>query len=212
MKIGIVSDIHAYYAPLKIALAIFEREKVDTVVCAGDVVDGGKQGNEVVRELKRRNIPSVMGNHDYWVIQHRKWLEKSLPSHMDDETAFLTEDTMDYLRALPMKRRFEWEGVQVCLTHGTPWDNNIYVHSHAPGRLLEMVALEADADIVIMGHTHMPMYFEFDSVRFLNAGSISSNRDNFDERTCGILHLPDGHFELWYLNTDTCLTMEATLR
>lgn len=57
MKTGIISDIHAQYDSLEKALAILEREAVDEILYAGDLVEKGKDGDRVIPTLIERTPP-----------------------------------------------------------------------------------------------------------------------------------------------------------
>lgn len=63
-RIGILSDIHGNLPALEQALVSGDRHGVDTWVCLGDVVDGGRWNNDCARLIRDRNIATVQGNHD----------------------------------------------------------------------------------------------------------------------------------------------------
>ena len=53
MKIGLISDVHATLKPLQQALAIFEAQGVETILCAGDVAGYGKQLEQTVKAFRQ---------------------------------------------------------------------------------------------------------------------------------------------------------------
>jgi predicted phosphodiesterase len=67
MTTAFISDIHGNYEALKAVLAEIDRMRVTEIVCVGDVVGYYSQVNECCDELKRRGIPSVLGNHDWYL-------------------------------------------------------------------------------------------------------------------------------------------------
>ena len=67
MAIGVISDIHGNYEALKAVLAELDSMHVTEIYCLGDVVGYYSQVNEVCEELIRRNIPNIMGNHDWYM-------------------------------------------------------------------------------------------------------------------------------------------------
>lgn len=67
MKIGLISDIHGNYEALKAVLAELDRMNVSEIYCIGDVVGYYSQVNECCDELRLRQIPCVMGNHDWYL-------------------------------------------------------------------------------------------------------------------------------------------------
>jgi predicted phosphodiesterase len=60
---AIISDIHANAEALKAVLDV-DREKIEQIVCLGDVVGYNTEPNECVEILKQRSIPTILGNHD----------------------------------------------------------------------------------------------------------------------------------------------------
>jgi putative phosphoesterase len=190
MKIGIFSDPHGHLDELNKTLALFESLKVDQIICAGDLVDKGTNTQAVVATIRALAIPCVQGNHDRKV--EFAWLTKY-------ET--LDADAVDYLRNLPPSLSFYWAGISVYLCHSNPWqDPSIYAYPTRPIALFQMIADAVDAKVIIFGHTHHPMKTEIDGKLIINPGSIYGNRDR-DERTCGLLSLPDCHFELYDIET-----------
>lgn len=206
MKIGIISDIHATMDPLHKAMALFDAHNVDTIVCPGDLVDRGNEGDAVVRFIRQRNIPCVQGNHDREAfttqsVIHRLNRVAQQRGEPDMFPGTLQSETVSYLSELPATLHFDWEGHRVCLAHGTPASNLTYLFPWSERHEFDATAQQANADIVILGHTHVPMQVRVDDVWFLNAGSLHGNRTGDMFRTCGILSLPD--VQLTVYNVDT---------
>ena len=67
MKTAFISDIHGNYEALSAVLAEIDRLGVTNIYCAGDVVGYYAQINEVCHALRQREIPCVMGNHDWYM-------------------------------------------------------------------------------------------------------------------------------------------------
>ena len=59
--LGIITDLHADLGALRAALDRLDALGVDRVVCAGDIVDGGDQPEEVIALLRKREIPCIRG-------------------------------------------------------------------------------------------------------------------------------------------------------
>jgi predicted phosphodiesterase len=64
VRTAIISDIHGNLAGMLAALRDAEGCGCGRVICLGDSVDGGPSDVEVVKELVRRGIATVRGNHD----------------------------------------------------------------------------------------------------------------------------------------------------
>ena len=68
MKIAIISDIHGNIYALRNIIDKIDDEKVDFIICLGDLVGYGPHPNEVVSFIKRKNILCIKGNYDASVV------------------------------------------------------------------------------------------------------------------------------------------------
>lgn len=64
-RVGVISDIHGNFQALSAVLEKLEDEKVDMIVCCGDVVGYGARPNECAETLRRMEVPTIAGNHDH---------------------------------------------------------------------------------------------------------------------------------------------------
>ena len=190
MKIGVFSDVHGHLRELKLTLDLFESLKVDRLLCCGDLVDKGDDSDAVIDLMRELDIPCVQGNHD------RKaqftWL-----THLEP----LKPSSIEYLTDLPTYLTYEWEGKSVYVCHANPWeDASYYLYPESPDFLFEEVIKTVTVDVVIMGHTHHAMRVDYQNTIMINPGSIYGNRDR-DERTCGVLTLPNCSFGIYDVET-----------
>ena len=208
MKVGLISDIHANVDNLRRALLLLRERGAETILCVGDLVDGESEGNAAVELIRQQKIPCVQGNHDHALsnAHYADWLEKW------DEASFgpppwqygddaLTDETIAYLRALPLTQRFEWDNRRVLLTHASPWDQVTYIYANGRPANLERIAKESAAEIVILGHTHVPMAVEYENVWVFNPGSVDGNRDEPLMATCALLDLSVMRYQVFDINT-----------
>ncbi len=183
MKIGLISDIHGDYAALKTVLDRFDHyHKVDLILCAGDLVGRGPEPGEVVKVFRQRQIPTVRGNHDEWFHG-------------------LTLEDATYLKSLPLDWQGDFDGCSIYMCHGKP-GNNIWglYRDHISDTLLNMMLDSLGADVLITGHTHMPMCIRVDQGCVINPGSLYTfNNMRSSSHTYGILRLPELAFELYDL-------------
>ena len=66
------------------------------------------------------------------------------------------------------------DGQRVLIVHGSPWSAEEYVY---PDRFVPDRFNDVDANIVIMGHTHIPMVRREGERLFINPGSCGQPRD-----------------------------------
>ena len=98
-----------------------------------------------------------------------------------NECAFLAEQ--------PHRRYLELSGKRLLLIHSTPWEpRGDYVHPHSTK--LDRFA-EADADIVLYGHTHCQVVKRIGRVLVINPGSAGDARDSRNGRqlSCAVLDM-----------------------
>jgi|GEM_PF-236588 len=201
LKVGIVSDVHADLNGLNQALRVFEQQKVDLIVCAGDIVEKGKEGDAVVRIIQDRRIPCVQGNHDEQASGNQKWFRENADTNLESvRERLLTQETLDYLEQLPFSLRFNWLGYRVLLVHATINSNWDYLGAQHKIETFKAVARQSEADIIIHGHTHQALQAEFVAVRFYNPGAVSVLEAR-SSGTCAILQLPTFDFRVFNIAT-----------
>lgn len=200
MKIGIISDIHAYIEPLKRAISLLNDNGVSTIVCAGDLVDGGWDDDAVIDYIRSQKIISVRGNHDREAFTEQIGLgiEDDAESDFGD---LLNAYRVQYLGTLPFSHQFNWEGLIVYVAHGAPWSDTDHIFPYVSEAVCRKIFEMTKADIVILGHTHIPMKLKMSDKWVFNAGALCGNRENL-QRTCGILELPQAKFELFDVDTE----------
>jgi putative phosphoesterase len=212
-KLGIISDIHANIEGLDKALALLKAAKVDKIICAGDLLERGRDGDAVVQRIQDEGIPCVLGNHDMLIRKNQRYCLK-FPERFPDYPV-VSEESIAFAESLPPLLHFDFAGKRICLTHGAPWDVDTYVFLRQPPPQFKRVIDEARADIVILGHTHQPMLIEIENKLILNAGSTLSNHLPLSimldepplQRSCGILSFPDLRFQVFDIDTGKALNV-----
>jgi|Deesub1362A_J573_1020465.scaffolds.fasta_scaffold00078_85 putative phosphoesterase len=192
MRIGIISDIHSNLIALEKVLE--KLENCDMIVCAGDVVGYYPYFNEVVELLRKERIDSVMGNHDYAVVNGNFSGMNTYARISGTYTRNkLKEENMEWISNLPLKMEFE----KFNLYHGTPSDTNdafmVYIFPTFPliGKILEV-----EGKNVVVGHTHVQFMKDHGDKFLLNPGSVGQPRDGDSRAAYAILDVEKDKFEL----------------
>ncbi|MEM6280973.1 MAG: metallophosphoesterase family protein [Chloroflexota bacterium] len=187
MKVGIISDIHGDYEALQSTLERLDNHhRVDRILCAGDLIGRGPNPNAVVDVMRTRGIPTVRGNHDEWAYD-------------------ISRENKQYLKNLPIEYQEEIGGMAFYMCHGKP-GNNIWglYEAHVSSTLLNMMLSSLSVDVMVTGHTHVPMFLTVDSGCVVNPGSLyTMDTMRSTSRTYGVLQLPDLRFELYDVTGDT---------
>ncbi len=75
---------------------------------------------------------------------------------------------------LPNEFRFELDSLHLLVCHGSPWSLEEYIYPD--NQYLERFA-QVDADVIIMGHTHIPWQGHVKGKWLINPGSCGQPRD-----------------------------------
>ncbi|HTZ35347.1 MAG TPA: YfcE family phosphodiesterase [Stellaceae bacterium] len=177
MRLGIVSDIHCNAAGLRRALALMG--DVDELICLGDSIWEYRFSNEVAALLRERQAHTIVGNHEEVFFGP---LGERARARGDGEP-----DLVDWLGTRPHRLELERGGRRLLLVHSTPWEpRGAYIHPESP----ELARFaEADADIVLYGHTHRQVARRLGRVLVVNPGSAGDARDAGNGRllSCAVL-------------------------
>jgi putative phosphoesterase len=180
LRVGIVSDLHCNLQGLDLALDAMG--DVDELLCLGDSIFEYQFSNDVVARLKERRAHIIKGNHEEGFLSPSGVRARERPGIDPAMLQFLAEQ--------PHRRYVELAGKRLLLVHSTPWEpRGEYVHPHSAN--LARFA-EADADIVLYGHTHCQVVKRIGGVLIINPGSAGDARDSRNGRqlSCAVLDLP----------------------
>ncbi len=162
MKLAIISDVHADVHALRDALAQIERLGCEEIVCAGDILDWGLFPEETIRELRERRIPTIRGNHDRWAV-----------SEGHDTSGWdLTPRAMAFLEGLPASWTRRIDDVRVAVWHARPRSDMAGIYPDASSTELASLLDRAEADVLVVGHTHVPFARFVDRRLVCNPGAL----------------------------------------
>jgi len=153
--------------------------EVDELICLGDSIYEYRFSNDVIRILKDRRARVIVGNHEEYFFGPQGERARARDG-IDPALA-------EWLASRPHRSEIEANGRRLLLVHSTPWEpRGAYVH---PGSGLLARFGEADADIVLYGHTHQQLVQRVGKVLVVNPGSAGEARDHRNGRqlSCAVL-------------------------
>lgn len=214
MTIALFSDIHANLPALEACLTDMDLRRPDQIFCLGDLVGYNIWPNEVIREIRRRGIPTIAGNYDYGIgrtsddcgCAYRTEEEKANGAVSISFTNQIMQPAeRRYLRELPKHIRLEIElqdgrPMSLLLVHGSPRRINEYLFEDREEKSLRHIIEGAGADILCFGHTHKPYHRILNTGteetphfrHAVNIGSVGKPKDG-DPRGCYVLLTLDEH-------------------
>ncbi|AEH36091.1 metallophosphoesterase family protein [Halopiger xanaduensis] len=172
MKVGLISDVHGNRVALETVLE--EMPPVDKLLCAGDVVGYNPWPADCVDELREREVPTVMGNHDAAVAGDAPFrfngMARAGVEHAKEQ---LSEGQLEWLADLPAERT-ECDG-RIKLVHGHPDDPDRYTRYTYPEEF--SARMLGDEDVLVLGHTHVQGVRKYAEGIVVNPGSVGQPRD-----------------------------------
>ncbi|MFX1518466.1 MAG: metallophosphoesterase family protein [Promethearchaeota archaeon] len=181
MKIAIISDIHSNLEALNAVLR--DIGEVTSIYCVGDLVGYGPDPNKVIEILEALGVKAVMGNHDFATIHNAPvGFNEFAAAAIYWSNRTISTENMKLLASLPEHLSITYDNLSLHLVHGSPRDPlNEYITPNIPDELLLQFLRQTKADILIMGHTHLPFYADFKGQGegiVLNPGSVGQPRDH----------------------------------
>lgn len=125
-----------------------------------DIVDWGVFPEETIALLRERRIPCIRGNHDRWAIGGGSAEDPSAESSAEPHDANgwdLSESAMSFLAMLPPAWNTTIDGIRVAAHHARPGSDMAGIYPDIATRAELCTWLdEANADVLVVGHTHIP--------------------------------------------------------
>jgi predicted phosphodiesterase len=217
VKYAIIADLHANLEALVAVLASIALDRVDHVVCLGDIVGYNADPEACVKLVKDSGIRSIAGNHDRAAVGTKDTRHFGGPAkHAIEWTKTqLSADSRSYLAALPTTLLVDDE---FFLVHGAlhPEPNDDLHLSNATrvaASLSALVTGRFGARICFFGHSHRPAIYEQRAGRIrqidamsavllpeahylVNPGSVGQSRDGDPRAAYALFDAEHGALEL----------------
>jgi predicted phosphodiesterase len=180
LKIGVISDIHGNCVALDSVLSDLASFTVDRTVCLGDAIQGGSQPGEVVARLRERNIPTVMGNADYWLLTDKETSQNEKISEKEMQVrswslSKLSKADNDFIRSfepvISIPLGSDEKKNLVCF-HGSPNSFDEVILPTTTDEELGKMISGYDHALLCGGHTHLQQIRGYKTNLFFNPGSV----------------------------------------
>ncbi|MFB6137744.1 MAG: metallophosphoesterase [Halobacteriaceae archaeon] len=169
MRVAVLSDLHGNWP----ALAAVERDlpDVDALLCAGDVVGYNPWPARCLEWLRKRSVPTVMGNHDRVVVRGSNFRGNPMArAGVTHARTCLDDDQVAWLADRPTALDAADGAIRV--VHGHPDDPDRYTYPEEFGP-----DLLGEESVLVLGHTHVQHHEHTDEGVVLNPGSVGQPRD-----------------------------------
>lgn len=167
--IALISDIHGNFAALSAVLEAIDCIGVERIICLGDVGGYYCQVNECCEALQSRNIFSLLGNHDWYLVAGEGCPRSNSANRcLDYQRQVIKKGNIDWLATL--KPQAQVAGLSV--VHGgwnDPLDEYIVPSAEYFSRNSNL--------LFASGHTHVPCIWSGSGKTYCNPGSVGQPRD-----------------------------------
>jgi predicted phosphodiesterase len=199
-RLALFSDVHGNSVALDAVLADIEASGLAaSTYCLGDLVGYGPDPSGVVARIREARIPTIRGNYDDGVGHRRGGCGcyyATDQARLDGEASYrFTDEALDsadhdWLAALPDRFGLHLHGVRTLLVHGSPRKINEYLLPDRTNEQLARLASEAGADLVCVGHVHIPYHRVVNGAdgrpaHYVSTGSAGKPKDG-DPRACWV--------------------------
>lgn len=194
MRVAVYSDVHGNFKALEAVLAVATAGEVDEMWVLGDLVADGPLPAETLRRLMALpNARFVRGNTDRYVVRGdlppiapsdpAQWTDADRARvHRNQASASWTRNALgtvpgglEWLDSLPVEVRPTLpDGTKVLLVHAAPGtDESAGARPSMTDReLLDQRFGDCRAELVFVGHTHLPIDRRVGGVRVVNPGPV----------------------------------------
>jgi predicted phosphodiesterase len=218
-KIGVISDLHANFEALKVAVNYLAAEGVDHIICLGDIIGYNANPVEVTYLTHTRCRFALKGNHERYVLgEEARGVKEEKLEVIDWTRTQLPAKYLEWLRSLPDYHLYEGTFL---LAHGSPRDPDEYIFKKdvVKGSLQHMQDYYPGIRICFFGHSHLPMMISktqieshFHETRtidldknttyLINPGSVGQPRDGSPKTSFGVMDLKRWRFTWVRLDYD----------
>jgi predicted phosphodiesterase len=193
MRIALMSDIHGNPIALDAVLQDIDLEGgVDAYWILGDLVALGHGPVEVLeRLLKLPDAQFARGNTDRYVctgdrpgptleearadVNLMRTLVEVAGTFAWTQGAITTAGWLEWLSDLPLElRALLPDGTGLLGVHASPGSDEVGIHPTSSEAEIASLLTDCEADLVVVGHTHVPLDVQVNDKRVVNVGSVSN--------------------------------------
>lgn len=168
--IAILSDIHGNYPALKAVLDDVDKIGCERIISLGDVAGYYCMVNECISALRARNVLSLMGNHDDYLVSGTTCpRSRSATRCIEFQRQVISPDNRNWLASSISTLEFD----DVSMVHAG-WKDPLDEYLHT---ISETYFEGLTARNYFSGHTHVQVLATLGNKIYCNPGSVGQPRD-----------------------------------
>lgn len=201
-RIGIIGDVHAEHERLAAALEFLGSQRVDVLICTGDLPDGVGDLDACCELLQDAGVVTVAGNHDRWFLQDR--VRHVQDAHRREQACAAT---IRFIESLPKVRTLATDAGELMLCHGVLeddlakiWPGSERSASRCSASLDALLQEANPPRFVINGHMHFRTVIDFPSTQVINGGTLKGQYAGFS-----VLDVGDGQIDSFNFSAENAI-------
>jgi predicted phosphodiesterase len=225
MRRAILSDIHGNLEAFEAVRADIELQRLDEVVCLGDMIGYGPDPEAVIRGVRDLRCVTVRGNHEASLLSNTARYRMNFQARENSIKTehLLSEESLSYCRNLPPSLH----SGNAWYVHGYPPDSAfIYLFNQADSKIEDLFST-GPASLYFVGHTHdlrlvsrqrgkvfrPPLMrgrrdLEKGNTYIINVGSVGQPRDGNNQAKYVIWDDETWNLEVRFITYDILKTMK----
>lgn len=199
IKLAVISDIHGNIVALNEIIKDANEKNIDKFIISGDLVNELPFGNDVINRLKEIDALAIKGNKEQYFIEYEEnkynWenIQFKNSIYMYEE---ITKENMEYIKKLPFSLSLEYEKIKLKIVHGSPESITELIYRKSED-LIDKYTKELEEDILILGHTHEPIWVcEKNNKIIINAGCSGVSPTNIGFAEYVIIDIKNGKYNI----------------
>ena len=162
LKYAIISDIHSNLEAFQTVLDKIHQEKVDRIICLGDLVGYNANPNECIELAKNEKIKCILGNHDAAVIGKAdiKWFNVIARQAILWTKKNISPKNFTFLESLSENCFID---SNFFIVHGSPKNRDEYIFTIQEAKHHFEYLLENSINLCFFGHTHRRALYQHTS-------------------------------------------------
>ena len=196
------SDVHGNLPALEAVFDDTRAESIDEIWNLGDITGYVPFPAGVIELLQRHQVVSIIGNYDRKVLafedRKNQWKRGK---RSDKYAAFewnhkqLSAAGRKFLESLPESIRVKIDGLKFTLVHAGEGIDGPGITPETSVEYLAELARVSAADVLLFGHSHVPMVRRLEGKVFINPGSVGIPGSADLRASYAILTVVDGKIE-----------------
>ena len=172
MRVAVLSDIHGNIHALDAVLEDVDKQSVDQIIIAGDVVNLFPHSKACWQLVKSLGYPILRGNHERYLYDYGtanappEWSESWFQGVAWQRAQFRDAE-LEEMRDLPLS--YERDGV--LFVHSALDGDRSFLRDADNERLAEAFP-DLQARMVVRGHEHLPAYRRWRGVPIVTGGAL----------------------------------------